>query len=157
VDITHGSQRHINRVPFKGVLCFLDVPSDKSPTGARGHKVLLTTMAAQESLHTLLGMPLSVSECFSKHADKRKCGVITRVYINGNELRIEGHIFGEDYPEVIEVFKSDAVLGLSYEQKATRIDDMFAATWVITRTTFMGAGLMYADKAAYKSTSIELI
>src|SRR5258706_8737395 len=37
--VVHG---HPNRLPFEGVLTLLDVPSDKAPSGARGHRVVLT-------------------------------------------------------------------------------------------------------------------
>ena len=32
--------KHPNRLPFLGVLGFVDEPSDKAPSGARGHKIL---------------------------------------------------------------------------------------------------------------------
>ena len=39
----HG---HPNRLPFEGCLTLLDVASDKAPSGARGHRVVMTTEAA---------------------------------------------------------------------------------------------------------------
>ncbi len=33
---------HPNRVPFEGVLTYVDVPSDRAPSGSRGRRVILT-------------------------------------------------------------------------------------------------------------------
>ena len=33
---------HPNRLPFEGCLTLVDVASDKAPSGARGHRVVLT-------------------------------------------------------------------------------------------------------------------
>ena len=41
--VVHG---HPNRLPFEGVLTLIDVPGDKAPSGARGHRVVLTREAA---------------------------------------------------------------------------------------------------------------
>src|ERR1035441_5651313 len=48
----HG---HPNRLPFEGVLTLVDVASDKAPSGARGHRVLLTRAAAQAALPSQIG------------------------------------------------------------------------------------------------------
>ena len=37
---------HPNRLPFEGCLTLVDLPSDKAPSGARGHRVVLTREAA---------------------------------------------------------------------------------------------------------------
>ena len=37
---------HPNRAPFRGVLTLVDTPSDRAPSGARGHRVVLTRAAA---------------------------------------------------------------------------------------------------------------
>ncbi len=45
--VVHG---HPNRLPFEGVLTLVDVASDKAPSGARGHRVVLTREAAEAAL-----------------------------------------------------------------------------------------------------------
>ena len=47
---------HPNRVAFEGVLTVVDEASDRAPSGARGHRVILTHEAAQAALPSLLGM-----------------------------------------------------------------------------------------------------
>ena len=69
--------RHPNRLPFRGVLTLVDVPSDQPPAGARGHRVLLTRQAAEKALPSLLGMALDYTPALDAHDAKRKVGIIT--------------------------------------------------------------------------------
>lgn len=68
---------HPNRVPFRGVLTFVDVASDAAPAGARGHRVMLKKPATEKALPTLLGMALDYTPSLDKHDARRKVGVIT--------------------------------------------------------------------------------
>lgn len=72
---------HPNRLPFRGVLTLLDVPSEKPPAGARGHRVLLTRAAAERALPSLLGMALDFTPNLDGHDARRKVGVITSAEI----------------------------------------------------------------------------
>jgi hypothetical protein len=74
----HG---HPNREPFRGVLTLVDTPSDKAPAGSRGHRVVLTRVAAERALPSLLGMALDYSPALDRHDTRRKVGVITRAEI----------------------------------------------------------------------------
>ncbi len=78
----HG---HPNRAEFRGVLTIVDVASDKSPSGARGHRVLLTRRAAEAAIPSLLGMALDYSPTLDRHDARRKIGVITRAEIVGRD------------------------------------------------------------------------
>ncbi len=49
---------HPNRLPFRGVLTLVGVASQRSPSGARGHRVMLTRPATEAALPSLLGMAL---------------------------------------------------------------------------------------------------
>jgi len=72
---------HPNRAEFRGVLTTVDVASDKSPSGARGHRVLLTRRAAEAAIPSLMGMGLDYSPALDRHDARRKIGVITRAEI----------------------------------------------------------------------------
>jgi len=72
---------HPNRAPFRGVLTLLDTPSDKPPSGARGHRVLLTRAAAEAALPSLLGMGLDYAPALDRHDARRKVGIITEAEI----------------------------------------------------------------------------
>jgi hypothetical protein len=49
-----------------------------------------------------------------------------------------------------------AGLGMSYEIADAMVEDIKANVWVLNRVTFTGAAVLRRDKAAYKSTWIEL-
>lgn len=68
---------HPNRTPFSGVLTLVDEPSTKPPSGARGHRVILTRAAAVAALPSLLGMAVDYAPAWDGHDARRKCGIIT--------------------------------------------------------------------------------
>lgn len=158
---THGvstdKKKHPNRVPFEGVLTRLDKPSDKSPNGARGHRVILTTDAATEALSSLEGMAVAFTADWEKHDPRRKCGVITGATIKGDELRVSGHLFCHDFPEISEYLAKPGVeMGMSYELVDAHVKDMRAQVWTLTRVTFTGAAILLRTKAAYRDTRFKL-
>jgi hypothetical protein len=72
--LVHG---HPNRLPFEGVLTLVDVASDKAPSGARGHRVVLSRAAAEAALPRLLGMAVDYKAGWDGHDARQKCGIIT--------------------------------------------------------------------------------
>jgi hypothetical protein len=150
--------QHPNRAAFHGVLTLVDVASDKPPSGARGHRVLLTRSAAEAALPSLLGMALDYAPALDRHDTRRKVGVITRAELSGRQLELGGHLFAKDFPEIVEEVgkTSSAPLGMSYEIADARVADMKASVWMLTRVMFTGAAILRRDKAAYRETWIEL-
>jgi hypothetical protein len=71
---------HPNRLPFEGCLTLLDVASDKAPSGARGHRVVLTKEAAEKALPSLLGMAVDYKAGWDGHDARQKCGIITAAH-----------------------------------------------------------------------------
>jgi hypothetical protein len=163
---------HPNRVAFRGVLTFVDAVSDKAPAGARGHRVMLTRAAAEAAIPSLLGMALDYSPRLDGHDTRRKIGVITRAEIAGRKIAVAGFLYGRDFPEMVteigkaepqrgkstdrSVRAAEAGLGMSYEIADAVVEDIKANVWVLNRVTFTGAAVLRRDKAAYKSTWIEL-
>ena len=74
-------QAHPNRLPFRGVLTLVGVPSRRSPSGARSHRVMLTRKATEAALPSLLGMALDYAPALNAHDQRRKIGVITEAEI----------------------------------------------------------------------------
>src|SRR5437588_11178205 len=72
---------HPNRQPFRGVLTLVDLPSDRAPAGARGHRVLLTRAAANAAIPSLLGMGLGYTTSYDGHDVRSKIGIITQADI----------------------------------------------------------------------------
>ena len=94
----HG---HPNRAGFRGVLTMVDVASDKSPSGARGHRVVLTRRAAEAAIPSLMGMGLDYSPALDRHDARRKIGVITRAEIVGRVIEVGGYLYAQDFPEIV--------------------------------------------------------
>ncbi|MGA9391494.1 MAG: hypothetical protein WBV69_13725 [Candidatus Sulfotelmatobacter sp.] len=93
---------HPNRTGFRGVLTMVDVPSQRAPSGARGHLVVLTRKAAEAALPSLLGMGVDYSPSLDRHDVRRKVGVITRAEVVGRNLELGGYLFAKDFPEIVE-------------------------------------------------------
>jgi len=161
---------HPNREPFRGVLTLIDVASDRAPSGARGHRVVLTRAAAEAALPSLLGMALDHAPGWDRHDVRRKVGVITRAEIVGRSLELSGYLFAKDFPEIVKELGragrgygrgiagvlAAPQLGMSYEVADARVADLNASVWTLTRVTFTGAAILRRDKAAYGETWIEL-
>ena len=163
---------HPNREAFRGVLTLVDVASDRPPSGARGHRVVLTRTAAEAALPSLLGMALDYAPSLDRHDARRKVGVITRAEIVGRQLgagralvcaRISRKLcerWGESRVSARVDNRGQRPrtrrLGMSYEITDARIADLRAQVWTLTHVTFTGAAILRRDKAAYRETWIEL-
>ena len=152
---------HPNRLPFEGCLTLVDVASDRAPSGARGHRVLLTRQAAETALPSLLGMAVDYKAGWDGHDARQKCGIITAAHLEGSRLMVSGFLFARDFPEMERkmcgVQANDAAeMGMSYELADAHVADMRAPVWTLTRATFTGAAILLRDKAAYRNTSFKL-
>ena len=149
--------RHPTRQPFRGVLTLVDAPSTRPPSGARGHRVLLSRTAADRALASLLGMALDYTLELDGHDARRKVGIITSAEIAGGRLQVAGYLFARDFPELVaELRSSGRALGMSYEIADAHVADVRASIWVLTEVTFTGAAILRREKAAYPDTWIAL-
>ena len=153
----HG---HPNRLPFEGVLTLVDVASDKAPSGARGHRVVLTREAAEAALPSLMGMAVDYKAGWDGHDARQKCGIITAAEVDGQKLTVAGYLFARDFPEMEAKIGSgmgaEGAMGMSYELADAHVADMRAQVWTLTRATFTGAAILLREKAAYRSTSFRV-
>ncbi len=92
---------HPNRRDFTGVLTLVDVPSQRSPQGAHGHRVVLTRAVAERALPSLIGMAVDYTPSFDRHDMRCKVGVITQAEVVGTSLEIGGYLYAKDFPEVV--------------------------------------------------------
>jgi hypothetical protein len=151
--LVHG---HPNRLPFEGVLTLVDVASDRAPSGARGHKVVLTREAAEAALPSLLGMAVDYKAGWDGHDARQKCGIITSAELEGSRLQVAGFLFCRDFPEIEQRLGIQGSMGMSYELADAHVADMRAQVWTLTRATFTGAAILLREKAAYRGTSFRL-
>src|SRR5579872_5683911 len=147
---------HPNREGFRGVLTLVDVVSDRAPSGAKGHRVVLTRGAAEAALPSLMGMALDYAPTLDRHDVRRKVGVITRADIIGKTVELGGHLFAKDFPEIVEEIGKRQGLGMSYEITEARVADIRANVWTLTHVVFTGAAILRREKAAYRETWIEM-
>jgi hypothetical protein len=164
------SVEHGNRVWFKGVITFVDQPSDRPVRGARNNpddkeerarRVLIPADVAAEALDTLIGMPVYYHPLFNQHAFDRQCGIFTEAVVAHGRVIVRGFLYGRDHPKVINrlesASKNGEVFGFSYDLLNTVVRDTTATdVWEATRTTFRGAALVLAKHAAYRQTRIYL-
>src|SRR5450755_2258817 len=68
---------HPNRLAFHGMLTLVGVASQRAPSGARGHRVMLTRKATEAALPSLLGMALDYTPALDSHDARCKIGIIT--------------------------------------------------------------------------------
>jgi len=149
---------HPNRTPFTGVLTLVDEPSTRPPSGASGHRVILTRAAALAALPSLLGMAVDYAPAWDGHDARRKCGIITQADVEGTRLRVAGYLYAKDFPEVERQVRQSlpGAMGMSWELADAHVEDMRAEIWKLTRATFTGAAILLREKAAYRNTSFEL-
>ena len=150
---------HPNRVPFEGVLTMVNAASDKAPSGARGHRVVLTQEAAEKALPSLLGMAVDYRPGWDGHDARRKIGLLTEANIVGQKLVVKGYLYARDFPEVARsmVAQGSGSLGMSYELADAKVEDMRSDIWKLVRVTFTGAAILLREKAAYRNTSFRML
>ncbi len=159
---------HPNRQPFHGVLTLVGVASQRSPSGARGHRVMLTRSATEAALPSLLGMALDYTPALTAHDVRRKVGIITEANVLPlsarsadsplGKLAVSGYLFAQDFPDVVgEIHAQNSTnLGMSYEIANATVPNQDAHIWTVTNFTFTGAAVLRRDKAAYPQTWIAL-
>lgn len=146
---------HPNKVPFSGIMTRIDQPSDQPVGGANGKRVLIPRAIAEEALGSLLGMGVDYQPNLSGHDPTKKIGVITAATIEGDGIHIEGFLYGADFPAVVaEIQSKKRLLGFSYEAQ-TGIKDWNSDPIEVTSCVFTGAAILFKDKAAYTTTSLE--
>lgn len=159
---------HPNRLPFHGVLTLVGMASQRAPSGAQGHRVMLARTATEEALPSLLGMALDYAPSLDGHDVRRKIGIITEaniVPLRGSgranatgQLAIGGYLYAHDFPELVEEMRGQAepALGMSYEIANAEVPNQESAIWTVTRFTFTGAAVLRREKAAYPQTWIKV-
>lgn len=146
---------HPNKIPFSGVLCFVDRPSDKPPEGSKGKRVVITTAAAQAAIPTILLMAVDYKDDFDGHDVTQKIGVITAADVVGQEFQIKGFLYGSDFPEQVAYIQAHKdELGFSYEVKRALIASMDEPVLTVESLIFSGAAILKKKDAAYTSTSL---
>ena len=157
LELPKDDSRHPNRMPFKGILTRIGMPSDRPPHGSNGKRIVLTQAAAEGALDSLIGMGVNITRDghFSGHDAQNKVGVITAADIDGDALRISGYIYSADFPQqALRIHLDQADLGFSFEARNLAVESMDADPLVIKSCCFTGASILLKSEAAYETTSL---
>jgi outer membrane murein-binding lipoprotein Lpp len=144
---------HPNKMPFTGTLVLLGVPSTKPPHGAQGHRIQLSKEVTKRRLDDLISMGLNYAPSLDEHAPRRKVGVITGAWIEGNAVKVKGIIYKKDFPEAIRDLKTSG-LGMSMELADVYVSDKDADVWQLDDFRFTGATVLFKKAAAYYQTAL---
>src|SRR3970282_1954632 len=137
--LTIEKSDHPNRLPFTGVLLYLDIPSQQAPHGSEGHRIRVSREVAERSLKTLVGMPLNYSPGdMDGHESRNAVGVITKPWIEGNKVMVKGYIWKKTFPEAKDDLHGRA-LGMSMELADVMIEDKNDEVWNLEDFYFTGA------------------
>jgi len=154
---------HINKMPFSGVCAFVDTPSDGSPGGACGSKVVFTKEAVLAALDTFPGMGVNcvwdgswadAENVMTGHDDRFKVGVVETASLDGDAVGITGSLWKYDFSDVCFMVKNAKdSLGFSVEVIVNNMEERDGVIYV-TALTFTGVAILYSDLAAFKQTKI---
>jgi hypothetical protein len=149
-----ANDKHINKLPFKGVLLRVNEPSDKPPHGSQGHRILVRQDILDKRLSGLIGMAVNYDPSdMDEHQTSHKVGVITKAWREGRDVWTEGFVWKRDFPEAERDLKQKA-LGQSMELGSVWVENENAPVWDLTDFVFTGATILKKDAAAYTNTSL---
>lgn len=159
---------HPNKAPFKCALFAVDVPSDGSPGGAGGKLIRISSSVCDKYLQTFVGMALNIDYVngMADHDPRFKVAVIEKAFraMDGYAW-IEGYIYAKDFPDVVATIRyynglaaeynwSEYQFGASLEMEAS-VQNAEDVENVLDVIEFCGTGaaILFAEAAAYKTTS----
>jgi hypothetical protein len=148
-----ADRAHPNKMPFSGTLLVVDAASTKPPHGADGHRIYVPKAVAVKRLDTLIGMALNYSPDLDEHATRRKVGVITGAWMDGNKVKVKGFVWKKDFPEAVDALHSGNI-GMSMELSDVWVKSRDADVWHLEDFYFSGATALYKRAAAYYDTSL---
>jgi hypothetical protein len=163
-----GTMQHPNKVPFTCSLFAVDKPSDAPPQGAGDKLIRISSAVCDQFLNTFEGMGMNIDyeDGMSDHEVRFKVGVIVKTFRSLEGMAMaEGYIYGKDFPDVVATVRYYNGLSLEYEwpeyQFGTSIEMEAKVTTapddagILDVIEFCGTGaaILFAEAAAYKTTS----
>lgn len=166
-DLTFSvSPSHCNKMAWEGCITKLGVPSDGSPGGADGHRIVITQEAGGLYHKTFEGMPLNCTfgegflgggeDVFTGHGDLI-IGYIEKAWVSGDELMASGFIWRDTFPEVaFQATNAKNALGFSVEMYCP-VTELCEENDFIFVKEFTGTGcaMLFSECAAFGDTYIK--
>lgn len=147
---------------FSATVAFIDTPTDATPCG--GTQGFQTVISSENiDVESLVGSGVNVAYSdwwagynFKGHDKHNKIGVIDEAWLEGNEVKVKGHIWKSDFPDIADTIEcAKDALGASVEVYFEGIkQDKVAKTLTGLNAHFTGVALLYKSKAAFTKTSI---
>jgi hypothetical protein len=146
----------VNKQEWVGILCPLDVPSDKPPGGAEGHLTVIPSALAARKLDSLIGMPLNISVDLTDHDKTSVIGTVAKSWIANGNLMVSGYLWDKNFaPQVAMVQANVGRLGMSYEISSCHIVQASAPVWTLDDFEFTGLAVLRRDHAAYAGSAFD--
>jgi hypothetical protein len=159
------SPSHINKMLWTGSITKVDEPSDGSPGGSEGKRVVFTKKCAMENVSTFNQMPLNctfaegwfedATDVLSGHGDKI-IGYIEETWVEGNDIMAKGVIWKNKFPDVaFMVVNGKQSLGFSVELYADEVHDGEEDGFLyVDKFTGTGCAILWQNTCAFGSTRI---
>ncbi len=164
-DFTVKTESHQNKMKFTATVMYLDQYSDGVPGGTVWDKILLEKSECEKALDTmnLMGINCVWNEWstadwqFYGHDPRNKIGVVEKTYIEGNELKIDGIIYKNDFQDISRFIKNvmDSI-GFSIEASFKDCEETEEGV-IIRDVEFTGVSMLFKNCAAYSDTYIETL
>lgn len=162
-DFSVKTESHSNKMRFTATVMYLDQYSDGIPDGTVWSKILLEKSECEKALDTmnLMGINCLWKEWgttdwqFTGHDTRNKIGVVEKTYIEGNELKIDGIIYKNDFKDISRFIKNvmDSI-GFSIEASYSDWEETEEGV-IIRDVEFTGVSMLFKNCAAYSDTYIE--
>ena len=150
-NITGGNENYLN---FTATAGYVGKPTRATPTGGiDGYTVIL---GDGENVSELVGAGVNCSygaNGFKKHDKSFKIGVIDNAALEGDRIKVVGHLWKSDFPDVCDTIEcAKDALGCSVEVYGLVETDEESKTQKLNDVHFTGMSIVYKSKAAFDGT-----
>lgn len=162
-DFSVKTESHSNKMRFTATVMYLDQYSDGIPDGTVWSKIFLEKSECEKALDTMNLMGINcvwkdwgtTDWQFTGHDPRNKIGVVENTYIEGNELKIDGIIYKNDFQDISRFIKNvmDSI-GFSIEASFNEWEETEEGV-IIRDVEFTGVSMLFKNCAAYSETYIE--
>jgi hypothetical protein len=158
-----AARKNDNQIPFKGVLCRVDEPSESPPSKGSPYPLYLPHEVAEKAAALLnasaAGLPLDVDPTLMCHNDSNVVGIMNRAEIGGDgkDFVVKGCIFGRNQAEKAQLIASNKeTLGMSMNALATghRAEINNVTVYQIDTLELTGANILLANRATWQRTRV---
>lgn len=162
-DFSVKTESHSNKMKFTATVMYLDQYSDGVPDGTVWDKILLEKSECEKSLETMNLMGIncvwnkwdSPEWQFYGHDPRNKIGVVENTYIDGNQLKIDGIIYKQDFYDISQFIRNTMdSMGFSIEASFNDFEETEEGV-IIRDVEFTGVSMLFKNCAAYSDTYIE--